>query len=258
MKDRAAWQMMKEGLRSGSLDPGKTLIDATSGNTGIAYAMLGAALGVRVMLAIPANASKARQHLLEMYGAELILTDPMGGTDEAQRFVLSLVRHDPGRYFYPDQYNNDANWQAHFDGTGKEILEQSAGHVTHFVAALGTTGTFTGVTHRLKLRDPSIQAIAVQPDSPLHGLEGVKHMETTLIPGIYDRDLVDETIEASTEEAFAMTRRLAREEGLLVGPSSGANIAAALRVAERLDEGAVVTILPDTGTRYLGEPFWTT
>ena len=257
VKDRAAWRMMQEGLRTGALHQGKTLIDATSGNTGIAYAMLGAALGLRVSLAMPANASEARKDILQAYGAELILTDPLEGTDGAQRYVRDLVRREPDRYFYPDQYNNDANWQAHFETTGKEILEQTGGRVTHFVAALGTTGTFSGVARRLKHYDPSIRSLAVQPDSPLHGMEGVKHLETALVPGIYDPDLVDETLWVSTEEAFGMTRRLAREEGLLVGVSSGANVAAALRLAERLDEGVVVTILCDTGARYLGEPFWT-
>lgn len=257
VKDRAAWNMMRDGLRTGALHAGKPLIDATSGNTGIAYAMLGAALGLRITLAMPANASEARKHIMRAYGAELVLTDPMEGTDGAQRYVRDLIRREPDRYFYPDQYNNDANWQAHFEGTGKEILDQTGGRITHFVAALGTTGTFTGVTRRLKLRNPSIQCLALQPDSPLHGMEGVKDLETAIVPGIYEPGLADETLRVSTEEAFAMTRRLAREEGLLVGISAGANVAAALRLAEQLESGTVVTILCDTGTRYLGESFWT-
>ena len=187
VKDRAAWRMMQDGLRTGALHQGKTLIDATSGNTGIAYAMLGAALGLHVTLAMPANASEARKQILQAYGADLFLTDPLEGTDGAQRYVRDLVRREPDRYFYPDQYNNDANWQAHFETTGKEILEQTEGRVTHFVAALGTTGTFSGVARRLKRYDPSIRSLAVQPDSPLHGMEGVKHLETALVPGIYDR-----------------------------------------------------------------------
>ncbi len=257
VKDRAAWNMMRHGLRTGALHAGKTLIDATSGNTGIAYAMLGAALGLRITLAMPANASEARKHILRTYGADLVLTDPMDGTDGAQRYVRDLVQREPDRYFYPDQYNNDANWQAHFEGTGKEILDQTGHRITHFVAALGTTGTFTGVTRRLKMHNPAVCCLALQPDSPLHGMEGVKDLETAIVPGIYEPGLPDETLRISTEEAFDMTRRLAREEGLLVGISAGANVAAALRVAEDLDEGCVVTILCDTGARYLGEAFWT-
>lgn len=257
VKDRAAWNMIRDGLRTGALHAGKTLIDATSGNTGIAYAMLGAALGLPITLVMPANASDARKHILEAYGAALLLTDPLEGTDGAQRYVRDLVRREPDRYFYPDQYNNDANWQAHFEGTGKEILHQTGDRVTHFVAALGTTGTFTGVARRLKMRNPSIRCLALQPDSPLHGMEGVKDLETAIVPGIYEPGLADETLRISTEDALTMTRRLAREEGLLVGISAGANVAAALRLAERLDHGVVVTILCDTGTRYLGESFWT-
>jgi len=242
VKDRAALRMIQEGLRTGVFRPGQTLLDATSGNTGIAYAMLGAAWGFPVRLAMPANASEARKQILEVYGADLVLTDPMDGTDGAQRFVRDLIQQDPDRYFYPDQYNNEANWRAHFDGTAGEIIKQTFGRVTHFVAVLGTTGTFTGVSRRLKAHDPSIRRFSVQPDSPLHGMEGVKHLETAIVPGIYDPSLVDEALTVTTEEAFAMTRRLAREAGLLVGISSGANVATALRVARSLDEGTVVTI----------------
>ena len=205
---------------------------------------------------MPANASPERKRILKAYGAELILTDPMEGTDGAQRYVRELVQQEPERYFYPDQYNNDANWRAHYEGTGVEILEQTGGRVTHFVAGLGTTGTFVGVSRRLKAHNPAIRCYALQPDSPLHGLEGLKHLETAIVPGIYDPSLVDEHLTCATEEAFAMTRRLAREEGLFVGPSSGANVAAALRIAEQLDRGVVVTVLCDTGARYLSEPFW--
>ncbi|GIV58161.1 MAG: cysteine synthase B [Rhodothermaceae bacterium] len=256
VKDRAALGMIRDGLRRGALTPGKTLIDATSGNTGIAYAMIGAALGIPVMLALPANASAERKRILAAYGVDLILTDPLEGTDGAQRYVRERVAAEPDRYFYPDQYNNDANWRAHARTTGAEILEQTRHRVTHFVAGLGTTGTFTGVTRRLKAFDPAIRCFSVQPDSPLHGMEGLKHMETALVPGIYDPALADDDLRVQTEEAYAMTRRLAREEGLLVGISSGANVAAALRVAETLREGVVVTILCDTGTRYLSDPFW--
>jgi S-sulfo-L-cysteine synthase (O-acetyl-L-serine-dependent) len=256
VKDRAARCMVLEGLHSGALGPGKTLIDATSGNTGIAYAMLGAAFGFPVTLAMPANASPERKHILEIYGAELILTDPMEGTDGAQDEVRRLVDEDPDRFFYPDQYNNDANWQAHYNGTGKEILEQTRGRVTHFVAGLGTTGTFTGVARRLKEYDRSIRCYGLQPDSPLHALEGLKHLETAKVPGIFDPSLVDEDVRCSTEDAYAMARRLAREEGLFVGPSSAANVVVALKVAQEIEEGTVVTILCDTGARYLSDSFW--
>ncbi len=253
VKARSAWRMMREGLRTGMLSRSKTLIDATSGNTGIAYAMLGAALDLRIRLVMPANASESRKKIVRAFGAELELTDPNELTDGAQRHVQEIVRREPDRYFYPDQYNNPANWKAHFDTTGKEILTQTEGRVTHFVSTLGTTGTFIGVTRRLKLYKHDVRCIAVQPDMPLHGIEGVKHLETALVPGIFDVSLVDEDMRVSTDEAMAMTRRLAVEEGLLVGISSGANVAASLRVAERLSEGTVVTILCDDGTHYLSE-----
>ncbi len=256
VKDRPALRMVREGLRRGLLKEGMTLLDATSGNTGIAYAMIASSLGIPVKLALPANASAERKHILRAYGAELILTDPMGGTDEAQRTVRALVAAEPDRYFYPDQYNNDDNWKAHYEGTGPEIWAQTQGRVSHFVAALGTSGTFTGVMRRLKEIDGAITGIAVQPDSPLHGIEGVKHMETAVVPGIYDAGLPDEIAAISTEEAHEMTRRLAREDGLLVGVSAGANVAAALKVGRELDQGVLVTVLCDTGMRYLSEPFW--
>jgi len=257
VKDRAALRMISEGLDSGALSDGRILIDATSGNTGIAYAMLGAALGIPVVLAIPGSASDERKRIVEAFGAEVVITDAMELTDGAQRYVVDRVRENPDAYFYPDQYNNPANWQAHFDGTGAEIIEQTEGSVTHFVAALGTTGTFTGVARRLNSDRDRVVCVAVQPDSPLHAMEGVKHLETAIVPGIFDASLVDETIVIKSEEAFAMTRRLAAEEGLYVGVSSGANVLAALRIAERLDSGTVVTVLCDTGSRYSREPFWT-
>ena len=256
VKDRPALRMIEAGLDAGALRPDQTLIDATSGNTGIAYAMIGAAKGLDVALALPENASAERKKVLRAYGAELVLTDPMAGTDGAQRRVKEIVDAHPDRYFYPDQYNNDANWRAHYDGTGTEILDQTDGAVSHFVTGLGTTGTFTGVTRRLKAHDASVQCVAVEPATALHGLEGLKHMETAIVPGIYAPDLADAHRTCTTEAAVDMTRRLAREEGLLVGPSAGANVAAALDVARALDAGTVVTILCDTGTRYLSDDFW--
>lgn len=257
VKDRPALRMIEDGLESGAFQPHQTLIDATSGNTGIAYAMVGATLGLDVLLALPENASDERKKVLRSYGAELILTDPLEGTDGAQRTVKEMVKAEPDRFFYPDQYNNDSNWQAHYDGTGVEIWEQTDGRVTHFVTGLGTTGTFTGVSRRLKDYDDSVQAVAIQPDSGMHGMEGLKHMETAIVPGIYPPEEVDAHRTCSTETAYAMTRRLAREEGLLVGPSAGANVAVALEVARTLEAGVVVTILCDTGTRYLSDDFWT-
>lgn len=256
VKDRPALAMIRNGLRTGAFGQGQTLIDATSGNTGIAYAMIGAVLDLPVRLALPANASDERKHILRAYGAELVLTDPMQGTDGARKRVKAMVDADPDRYFYPDQYNNDANWKAHYEGSGTELLDQTSGQITHFVAGLGTTGTFVGVSRRLKAFDADVQCVALQPDTALHGLEGLKHLPTALVPGIYDADLADEELTCSTETAHTMTRRLAREEGLLVGPSAGANVAAALQVARRLDAGCVATILSDTGTRYLSDDFW--
>ena len=256
VKDRAALAMILDGERRGLLTKHKTLIDATSGNTGIAYAMIGAERGCRVKLALPKNASPERKQTLLAYGAELVMTDPGEGTDGAQRYVKQLVEHSPERYFYPDQYNNDANWQAHYDTTAMEIWRQTDGQVTHFVAGVGTSGTFMGVTRRLKELNPSIQCICMQPDSPLHGLEGMKHMATALVPGIYDPGVADEQMEIGTEDAHRMCLKLAREEGLLVGVSSGANMVAALRAAERIKEGVVVTIFCDSAAKYLSESFW--
>lgn len=257
VKDRAARRMIYEGLERGELHAGKTIIDATSGNTGIAYAVLGALLGIPVVLAMPANASPERRKMLRAYGAELILTDPMEGTDGAREYVRRAADDEPDRFFYPDQYNNDANWRAHYEGTGVEILRQTHGKLTHFVAGLGTTGTFTGTARRLKEHNASIRCLAVEPDTPLHGIEGLKHLESAVVPGIYDARLPDDTFRVGTEEAYEMTRRLAREEGLLVGVSSGANVRAALDVASELDRGVVITVLCDTGTRYLSDAFWT-
>jgi cysteine synthase B len=257
VKDRPALWMIRGGEASGALRPGMRIADATSGNTGIAYATIGAALGYPVTLALPANASIERIRTLRALGAELILTDPAEGTDLAITTIRELVATDPGRYFYPDQYNNPANPQAHYESTAPEIWRQTEGRVSHFVAALGTSGTFMGTARRLREYNPSVGLIAVQPDSPYHALEGVKHMlSTRLVPGIYDSALADAMLEVTSEEAFSMARRLARSEGLLVGISAAANVAAALRVARDLRQGAVVTILCDSAARYLSERFW--
>jgi cysteine synthase B len=257
VKDRAAYRMVLDGEASGRLRPGLTIVDATSGNTGIAYAMIGAAKGYPVKLCLPDNASPERKQILRAFGVELVLTDPLEGTDEAIREVRKMVAADPDRYFYPDQYSNDANWRAHFDTTGPEIIEQTAGRVTHFVAGLGTSGTFMGTGRALRRFNPGITLVSFQPDSPFHGLEGLKHMATAMVPRIYDPSLADENLGISSEDAYALVRRLAREEGLLVGISSGAALAAALTVARRLTEGVVVTVFPDGAEKYFSEAFWT-
>jgi cysteine synthase B len=254
VKDRAALSMILEGERSGRLKPGMTIIDATSGNTGIAYAMIGASRGYKVKVCLPQNASDPRKRILRSYGVEIVETDPMLLTDGAQLVAREIFAGNPDKYFYPDQYNNDANWLAHYETTAPEIWEQTDGRVTHFVTGLGTSGTFVGVVRRLRELNPKLNAFAVQPESPLHGLEGLKHMASAAVPGIYDRSLVTGTLEVATEDALLMTSKLAREEGLLVGPSSGANVFAAWRLASSLREPAVVvTVLCDGGERYLGE-----
>jgi cysteine synthase B len=257
VKDRAALAMILDGERSGQLYPGKVILDATSGNTGIAYAMIGAARGYSVTICLPANASVERKRMLQVLGAETIETDPLQGSDGAQVVAREMATLDPVRYFYPDQYNNDANWRAHYQGTGQEIWEQTAGRITHFVAGLGTCGTFTGVGRKLKELNPAVRLISMEPDSPIHGLEGLKHLPTSRMPGIFDPTLADETVEVETEAAQGMTRRLSREEGLFVGVSSGANVLAAMELARGLPPGSVVvTILCDGGERYLSERFW--
>ncbi len=257
IKDRAALSMILDGERRGLLTKDKTIVDATSGNTGIAYAMIAAERGYHVKLALPKNASPERKQCLLAYGAELMLTDPTGGTDGAQRFVKSIVEANPDRYFYPDQYNNDANWKAHYETTAMEIWRQTEGRITHFVTGLGTSGTFMGVTRRLKELNPSITCISMQPDGPLHGLEGLKHMPTALVPGIYHPEVADEQITVATEDAQQMVLRLAREAGLLVGVSSGANLFAAMTVAAKLKQGVIVTIFCDSAAKYMSESFWT-
>jgi S-sulfo-L-cysteine synthase (O-acetyl-L-serine-dependent) len=257
VKDRAALAMILDGERRGLLAPGGTILDATSGNTGIAYAMVGAARGYRVTLCIPKNASPERKRILRAYGAELVETDPTRSTDAAQLVAREMAAREPEKYFYPDQYNNPANWRAHYGATAPEIWAQTAGRVTHFVAGLGTTGTFVGTSRRLKEYDARVRAVSVEPDSPFHGLEGMKHLATAIVPGIYDGAVADARAEVATEDAQEMTRRLAREEGLFVGVSSGANVSAALRLARSLPPGSVVvTILCDGGERYLSDRFW--
>jgi cysteine synthase B len=256
VKDRAAAAILDRAEASGALRGGKIILDATSGNTGIAYAMIAAARGYRLELCVPGNVTAERLRMLRAYGAEVVITNPMEGSDGAIREARRLYAEQPDRYYYADQYNNDANWRAHYETTAVEILEQTDGRITHFVAGLGTSGTFVGTARRLREFSRSIQLISVQPDSPLHAIEGLKHMETAIVPGIYDSTLADRDLRVSTERAHELTRRLAAEEGLLVGVSSGAALAAALDVASTIREGVIVTIFPDSGTRYLTETFW--
>ena len=256
VKDRPALNMIRDGEETGRLTPEKILVDATSGNTGIAYAMIGAAKGYRVKLYMPGNASEERKRILRAYGAELVLTDPAESTDGAIKACRAEYLSNPEKYFYPDQYNNPANWLAHYENTGPEILRQTSHRITHFVAGLGTSGTFTGVGRFLKEYSSNIHLTSMQPASGFHGLEGLKHMPTALVPGIYDDSLADENLWIETEDAYTMVKRLAREEGLLVGPSSGANVAAALKVAKTLREGVVVTVFCDGADKYLSDKFW--
>ena len=256
VKDRPASKMIAEGEKSGKLRPGKTILDATSGNTGIAYAMIAAAQRIPVRLCIPDTVTPERKRILRAYGAELVLTNPLEGSDGAIRMARKIYAEDSDRYFYPDQYNNDANWQAHFESTGPEIVEQTGGRITHFVTGLGTSGTFMGVGRWLRQFNPDVRLISMQPAEALHGLEGLKHMASAIVPGIYDASLADEDVRAGTEDAYEMTRQLARREGLLVGISSGANLAAALEVARRTSNAVIVTIFCDGGDKYLSEHFW--
>ena len=257
VKDRAAARIVAEARRAGALGSGKILLDATSGNTGIAYAMLGAALGFPVTLCVPANASPERKRMLAAYGATVVLTDAGEGSDGAIRRARELHAAAPDRYYYADQYSNDANWRAHYATTANEIWEQTQGRVTHFVAMLGTSGTFVGTARRLKELDPRVRCVSLQPDSPFHGIEGAKHMASAIVPAIYDPALADEDRGVATEEAYAMAKRLAREEGLLVGVSAAAAVAGSLAVARELGAPAVVvTVLPDAADKYLSERFW--
>lgn len=256
VKDRPALNIIQEAERAGLLTKDKILIDSTSGNTGIAYAMIGAARGYRVRLCMPSNVSLERKRILKAYGAEIILTDPMEGSDGAIRRVRQMAAENPELYFYANQYDNPANWRAHYQTTGAEIFAQTEGRVTHFVAGLGTSGTFIGTARKLKELNPQIRCISFQPDSPFHGLEGMKHMATAIVPKIYDPTVADEDLAISSEEAYAMTLRLAREEGLLAGISAGAATVAALQVAKAAQRGVIVTIFPDSGDKYLSERFW--
>lgn len=257
VKDRPALNMILEGEKSGALKPGKVILDATSGNTGIAYAMIGAARGYSVRLCLPRNASPERKKILRAYGAELVLTSPAEQSDGAIRMVKKLFAEEPDLYFYPDQYGNDANWQAHYKTTGPEIWEQTEGRITHFIAGLGTTGTMMGTGRYLRQVSPQVRLISMQPDSPFNGLEGLKHLETAIVPPIYDAHVADENVECRTEDAYAMVRRLAREEGLLVGISAGGNVHTMLQIAKTTPVGSVlVTILCDGADRYLSERFW--
>ena len=258
VKDRAASNIVNEALRSGKLRSGKALLDSTSGNTGIAYAMLGAACGIPITLCVPSNVSAERKRILRAYGATIIYTDPGEGSDGAIRKALEIAFAEPKKYYYADQYSNDANWRAHYaSGTADEIWQQTTGRVTHFVAILGTSGTFVGTSRRLKELNPAIRCISLQPDSPFHGIEGAKHMGTSIIPGIYDASIADAELGIETEAAYTMAKMMAREEGLLIGVSAAAALVGTLQIARSADAGSVVvTVFPDSGDKYLSEHFW--
>jgi S-sulfo-L-cysteine synthase (O-acetyl-L-serine-dependent) len=260
VKDRAAFSIVSEGRRSGKFAPGKILLDSTSGNTGIAYAMIGAAEGFPVTLCMPENVSPERKRILFAYGANIIYTPADEGSDGAIRVAREMYAKEPEKYYYADQYSNDANWKAHYYGTAEEIWRQTEGRVTHFISMMGTSGTFMGSSRRLKELNPNVRCISLQPDSPFHGIEGAKHMASAIVPKIYDASLADEDIGISTEESYAMAIRASHEEGLLIGISSGAAIAGGLQIARRLptnEEAVIVCILPDSGDKYLSERFWT-
>ncbi|MFI5345862.1 MAG: PLP-dependent cysteine synthase family protein [Elusimicrobiota bacterium] len=261
IKDRAGWFIFRDALATGKLDKDRILLDSSSGNTGIAYAWIGARLGRKVSLAVPGSISKHRRAILEAYGVELLFTDPLEGSDGAIREVRLMMKAEPDRYYYADQYSNPMTWRAHYETTAPEIFAQTGGKVTHFVAGLGTSGTFVGAGRRLRELNPDIRLVSMEPDGPMHGLEGLKHMDTSIVPAIYDMAVADSKIEVSTEEAQTAARVLARRGGILLGPSGGANLAAAVRLgrdlAEQGREAVVATVFPDAGERYLGERFWT-
>lgn len=250
VKARPAYQIIKDAILSGELTPGKTLLDASSGNTAIAYAAIGASIGISVVICLPENASEERKQILRAYGAEIILTSKFGTTDEAQERARELYTNDPEKYFYADQYNNENNWKAHYNSTALEILKQTNQEITHFVAGLGTTGTFTGTSKRFKKEAPNVQTVALQPDEALHGLEGWKHLETAKVPGIFSADLIDKTIQVNTYEALGLLPEISKKEGLLVSPSSSANLLGALEIARQIDKGVIVTVFPDNAEKY--------
>ncbi len=257
VKDRAAKAMIADGIKKGLLTKEKTIIDATSGNTGIAYAMIGAALGFRVKLFMPSNVTSERRQIMQAYGAELVLTSPLEGIDGAYNEVMSEVEKNRDKYFYPNQYTNDQNWLAHYHGTADEIIDQTNGAITHFVAGTGTSGTFVGCTKKLKEYNSSIKCYNMTPDSPFHGIEGIKYKSNLLANGFYDKSISDGSVEISTETAYEYTKQITRKEGLFVGISSGANVAAAVRIAENVpDNSVIVTVLCDNGSRYLSESVW--
>lgn len=260
VKDRAGFYIFRDAIRSGKLTKDKVLLDSSSGNTGIAYAWLGARLGYKVSLAVPGSISRRRREILQAYGAELLFTDPLEGSDGAIREVRLIMKAEPQRYHYADQYSNPMTWTAHYETTGPEIYAQTEGLVTHFIAGLGTSGTFVGTSRRLRELKPAVRVISLEPDGPMHGLEGLKHMETSIVPAIYDQSIADSKIQVSTEEAQRAARTFGRRAGVLLGPSGGANLAAAVRVGAELAlqgrEAVIVTIFPDAGERYLGERFW--
>jgi cysteine synthase B len=256
VKDRAAVAMVLDGERRGLLIPGRTILDATSGNTGIAYAMIGAARGYPVKLCMPENVTPERKRILRAYGAELVLTEPMEGSDGAIREVRRIYELDRERYYYPDQYSNPVNWQAHYNTTGPELMTQTDGAITHFVAGLGTSGTFMGTGRYLREHKPTVTLVSVQPETALHGLEGMKHMESAMVPAIYDATVADIDLRVGTEDSYILTRRLATEEGLLVGISSGAVLSASLKIASTIEDGLIVMIFSDGGEKYLSERFW--
>ncbi|CAI8000889.1 Cysteine synthase [Geodia barretti] len=258
VKDRAALRMIREAVRTGQLRPGQTIIESTSGNTGIAIAMIGAALGYPVRLVLPSNVSEERKGIIRFFGGDIVYSNPMEGSDGAIRLCREIVGEEPGIYFKPDQYFNPMNSQAHYETTGPEIHRQTGGSVTHFVAGIGTGGTVMGTGRFLKERDPRIRVIAAEPDAALHGLEGLKHMASSIVPGIYHEEDLDLKIPVSTEDAYEMVYRLSQEEGLLVGQSSGAALDAALQIARQLTHGTVVTVFPDFGSRYMTTNLWTT